>query len=62
MKKTIFAFCGMAFISGINAGPIVNVEYIHDAIKQRWDITVPYNTELVDPGVAANRKYLLTMR
>ncbi len=59
MKKlfTIFAilFCGIA-----HSAQIVNVEYIHNAIQQKWDITVPYNSELSNPRVAANMKYLLT--
>ncbi len=59
MKRLIvFLFlilCGVA-----HSAQIVNVEYIHNAIKQKWDITVPYNTELTNPRVAANMKYLLT--
>lgn len=39
---------------------IVNVEYIHQLINQKWDITIPYNAELTNPHVAANMKYLLT--
>ena len=59
MKKLfiIFAilFCGIA-----HSAQIVNVEYIHNAIRQKWDITIPYNSELTNPRVAANMKYLLT--
>lgn len=39
---------------------IVNVEYIHNAIQQKWDIAIPYNPELSNPRIAANMKYLLT--
>ena len=59
MKKILmfifFVLCGWA-----NAAQVVNVEYIHNAINQRWNITVPYNAELSNPRVAANMKYLLT--
>ena len=50
-----FLFCGVA-----HSAQIVNVEYIHNAIAQKWDITIPYNSELTNPRVAANMKYLLT--
>ena len=39
---------------------IANVEYIHTAIADKWDITIPYNREITNVGVAANMKYLLT--
>lgn len=48
-------FCGAA-----QSAQVVNVEYIHNAIAQKWDISVPYNSELTNPRVAANMKYLLT--
>ena len=48
-------FCGVA-----QSAQIVNVEYIHKLIEQEHGITVPYNTDLHDPTVAANMKYLLT--
>ncbi len=49
-------FCGFR----AHCAEMVNVEYIHNAIKQKWDITVPYNSALENPRVAANMKYLLT--
>ena len=59
MKRLIvFLFlmlCGVA-----HSAQIVNVEYIHNAIAQKWDITIPYNPALANPRVAANMKYLLT--
>ena len=48
-------FCGAA-----QPAQVVNVEYIHNVIAQKWDISVPYNSELTNPRVAANMKYLLT--
>ncbi len=54
-----FLVCG-ALCLGAHAAEMVNVEYIHNAIKQKWDITVPYNAALENPRVAANMKYLLT--
>lgn len=51
----LFLFSGAA-----QSAQIVNVEYVHNAIKQKWDITIPYNSELTNPRVAANMKYLLT--
>ncbi len=50
----------MLLLAPVYAAQIVNVEYIHNAIAQKWDITVPYNSALPDPRVAANMKYLLT--
>lgn len=50
----------MLLLAPVYAAQIVNVEYIHNAIAQKWDITVPYNSALSDPRVAANMKYLLT--
>lgn len=60
MLKKIFLFFCLLFCSGAYAGPMVNVEYIHDLIKNQWGITVPYNPALSDKTVAANMKYLLT--
>ena len=50
----------MLLLAPVYAAQIVNVEYIHNAIAQKWDITVPYNKSLTNPRVAANMKYLLT--
>lgn len=59
MKKLIL-FLFMLIVTPVQSAQIVNVEYIHNAIKQKWDITVPYNAELSNSRVAANMKYLLT--
>ena len=59
MKKLIlFLFvllCGTA-----QSAQVVNVEYIHNAIAEKWGISVPYNPALKNPLVVANMKYLLT--
>lgn len=59
MKKLfillVFLFCGMCC-----AAQVVNVEYVHSAINQKWNINVPYNPGLTNPRVAANMKYVLT--
>ncbi len=67
MKRILTVLCGtlmcmvaMLCLGQADAAEMVNVEYIHNAIKQKWDITVPYNAALENPRVAANMKYLLT--
>ncbi len=42
------------------AAPIASVEYVHNAIEQQLNITVPYNPNLTNRGAAANMEYLLT--
>ena len=42
------------------AAQVVNVEYIHDLILQKWNISVPYNSALNNTQAVANMKYLLT--
>ena len=59
MKKIIIFF-GILFCGFAHSAQIVNVEYIHNAIANRWDITIPYNPALTNPRVAANMKYLLS--
>ncbi len=48
------------FVNTAFAGQIVNVEYIHNFIQQRWGVAVPYNPSLTNPYVVANMEYLLT--
>ncbi len=60
MMKKLFAFLFVLLCGTAQSAQVVNVEYIHNAIKQKWDITVPYNSELTNPRVVANMKYLLT--
>ncbi|MDE6571074.1 MAG: hypothetical protein K2L95_02540 [Alphaproteobacteria bacterium] len=59
IKRLLAIFC-LLFVSTAHAAEMVNVEYIHSAIKHHWGIAVPYNPALTNPRVAANMKYLLT--
>ena len=59
MKRLFAIFC-ILFCGVAQSAQIVNVEYIHKLIEQQHGITVPYNSELQNPRVAANMKYLLT--
>ena len=58
--KRLIIFLSLILCGVAHSAQIVNVEYIHNAIAQKWDITIPYNSELTNPRVAANMKYLLT--
>lgn len=60
MITRLIFFFGLLFASASHAAEMVNVEYIHNTIQNRWGITVPYNPSLTNPRVAANMKYLLT--
>ena len=60
MKRLLFGIFCILFCGVAQSAQIVNVEYIHKLIEQEHGITVPYNTGLHDPTVAANMKYLLT--
>ena len=59
MKRLFIAFF-ILFPFMAKSAQIVNVEYIHQLIEQQHGISVPYNSELTNPRVAANMKYLLT--
>ena len=60
MKKIVAAIFSILFFAPTFAGQIVNVEYIHNAINQKWNVAIPYNKKLTNPRVAANMQYLLT--
>ncbi len=60
MIKKLILFLFVLFCGVAQSAQVVNVEYVHNAIKQKCDITVPYNPELTNPRVAANMRYLLT--
>ena len=60
MKRLLFTIFCILCCGVCNSAQIVNVEYIHKLIEQQYGITVPYNSELTNPHVAANMKYLLT--
>lgn len=59
MKRLILVLF-MLITLPAHSAQIVNVEYIHNAIAQKWNVMVPYNRELTNTRVAANMKYLLT--
>ncbi len=59
MKKLVLGLF-LFLCSTAHAAQIVNAEYVHGAIANRWGFTVPYNSKLVNPQVAVNMKYLLT--
>lgn len=61
MIKMVFSiFFGILFIFAAQSAQIVNIDYIHTAIADKWDVVIPYNREITNVGVAANMKYLLT--
>ena len=60
MKRLLFTIFCILCCGVCNSAQIVNVEYIHKLIEQQYGITVPYNSDLTNPQVAANMKYLLT--
>lgn len=60
IKTVISIFLGFLFIFAAQSAQIVNIDYIHTAIADKWDVVIPYNREITNVGVAANMKYLLT--
>ena len=60
MKKFLTVLMGLFLAFSAHAAEMVNVEYIHQLIKQKWDITIAYNPTVTNTKVAANMKYLLT--
>ena len=73
MYQNTTKFLGCAFATAVvasaamlgtapaRADEIVNVEYVHKYIKQKWDIDIPYSPNLYSEKEAANMKYLLTL-
>lgn len=64
MKKFFLFILGFIFYLlpayTVEYAPIANLEYIHQTISDKYDITVPYNPNVTDITLAANMKYLLT--
>lgn len=60
MIKRLFILLAILFAPVANAAEMVNVEYIHAALQRHWGVSLPYNSALTNPRVAANMKYLLT--
>ena len=50
---------GAVGVDTVEYAPVANLEYIHSAIANKYDITVPYNSA-ADIYSIANMKYLLT--
>ena len=44
-----------------DVAPIINVKYVHDAIRTKWGLDIPYNAGLTNPAAAANMRYVLGM-
>ena len=67
MKKILVSLflCVCTMVAGavgvdtVEYAPVANLEYIHSAIANKYDITVPYNSA-ADIYSIANMKYLLT--
>ena len=58
MRKIIFALIGCFAVFCAHAAQVVNVDYVHKLIAQKWDISVPIKTNNI--MAVANMKYLLT--
>ena len=54
-------FALFMFVPFAHSAEMVNVEYVHKVLLNRWGIDLPYNPALKNPQVAANMKYLLTV-
>ena len=55
----ILGFVGGLACHSARAAEMVNVEYIHLLIAQKWGIAIPYNPNVTNSKVAANMEYLL---
>ena len=60
-KILSFFFALFMLLPVAHSAEMVNVEYIHNVLRWRWGIELPYNPELENPKVAANMEYLLTV-
>ena len=58
MKKILVSLIGCFVAICAHAAQIVNVDYVHKLIAQKWDISVPIKAD--NPMQVANMKYLLT--
>ena len=58
MRKILFGVFGCLVAVCAHAAQIVNVDYVHKLIAQKWDISVPIKTNNI--MAAVNMKYLLT--
>ena len=58
MRKILFGVLGCLVAICAHAAQVVNVDYVHKLIAQKWDISVPIKTNNI--MAVANMKYLLT--
>ena len=58
MRKILFGVLGCLVAVCAHAAQIVNVDYVHKLIAQKWDVSVPIKAD--SPMQVANMKYLLT--
>ena len=58
MRKILFGVFGCLVAVCAHAAQVVNVDYVHKLIAQKWDISVPIKTNNI--MAAVNMKYLLT--
>ena len=58
MRKILFGVLGCLVAVCAHAAQVVNVDYVHKLIAQKWDISVPIKTNNI--MAAVNMKYLLT--
>ena len=58
MRKILFSVLGGFVAVCAHAAQIVNVDYVHKLIAQKWDVSVPIKAN--SPMQVANMKYLLT--
>ena len=58
MRKILFGVFGCLVAVCAHAAQIVNVDYVHKLIAQKWDVSVPIKAD--SPMQVANMKYLLT--
>ncbi|MBR3782172.1 MAG: hypothetical protein IKL14_02170, partial [Alphaproteobacteria bacterium] len=58
MRKILFSVLGCLVAVRAHAAQIVNVDYVHKLIAQKWDVSVPIKAD--SPMQVANMKYLLT--
>ena len=58
MRKILFSVLGCLVAVCAHAAQIVNVDYVHKLIAQKWDVSVPIKAN--SPMQVANMKYLLT--
>ena len=59
MKWLLGIVFSALFMVAAPAAQVVNVQYIHDLIQQRWGFVVPKNDRLTNSAMVANMEYLM---